>query len=40
MQNTRTIQNEASAAHENLATRVPHGLRRSCGRGSDMTLEP
>jgi hypothetical protein len=31
MQDDRTIQNEASAAHKTLARRNPHGVRRSCG---------
>jgi hypothetical protein len=35
MQDTWTIQNEASAAQRTLAFRVLHGLRRSCGRVSD-----
>jgi hypothetical protein len=34
------MRNEASAARETLATREQHGLRRSCGRVSDITLEP
>jgi hypothetical protein len=36
MQDTWTIQNEASAAQKTLATKIQLGLRRSCGRAMTM----
>jgi len=40
MQDTWTMQNEASAAQKTLATKIQLRLRRSCGRGRDMIGEP
>jgi hypothetical protein len=39
LQNTRTFQNEASAAHGSLAMEIRQDLRRSCGRATDTTKE-